>query len=148
LGRLRGELLSPARRGMFRSSCPAGTGFRPPAKFGTPARRTARRGRLWGCAPCAAPLASPPNHPLEVFNYHSLARARVLCCGSFLPSLCSLRRSPSATRKCQSTLSLRIRFRFSRIPLIGLITASELCTRSCRNCFNYMITFTKNTKLV
>ena len=29
-----------------------------------PARRAARRGRLWGFAPFSAPLASPPKHPL------------------------------------------------------------------------------------
>ena len=32
--------------------------------FLPPARRAARRGRLWGFAPFSAPLASPPNHPL------------------------------------------------------------------------------------
>ena len=144
--RLRGERFSPAWRGMFRSFCPAGTLFRPPAKFGR--LRGARQGGAgYGAAPPARPPLHPPRTtPLEVFNYHSLTRARVLCCGSFLPSLCSLRRSPSATRKCQSTLSLRIRFHFSRIPLIGLITASELCTRSCRKYFNYLINFTKSTK--
>ena len=30
--------------------CPSGTAFRPLAKLGTPARRAARRGRLWGFA--------------------------------------------------------------------------------------------------
>ena len=33
--------------------------------IGTPARRAARWGRLWGCAPFAVPLASPPKHPQE-----------------------------------------------------------------------------------
>ena len=81
--------------------------FRRPAAFGTPARRAARRGRLWGYAPFSAPLASPPKHPQRsAFNFHQTTRARVLCCGSFPPSLRSLRRSPSATRKCQRTLSL------------------------------------------
>ena len=61
-----------------------------------------------GCTNTLAPLASPPKHPLrEVFSFLGVARARVLCCGSFPHSLRSLRRSPSATRKCQSTLSLR-----------------------------------------
>ena len=39
--------------------------FRRPAEFGTPARRAARWGRLWGYAPFSAPLASPPKHPLR-----------------------------------------------------------------------------------
>ncbi len=41
---------SPLRRGLWAVCCPAGTGFRPPAEFGTPVRRAARWGRLWGCA--------------------------------------------------------------------------------------------------
>ena len=54
-----------------------------------------------------APSALPPEHPQRsAFNFHQTTRARVLCCGSFPPSLRSLRRSPSATRKCQRTLSL------------------------------------------
>ena len=56
--------------------CPSGAGFRPPAEFGTPARRAARWGRLWGCAPFAAPLASPPKHPLRgLYNLRRVARA-------------------------------------------------------------------------
>ena len=43
--------------------------------FGPPARRAARRGRLWGFAPFSAPLASPPKHPLQVFSYRAFARA-------------------------------------------------------------------------
>ena len=39
--------------------------IRQAAKFGTPARRAARWGRLWGFAPFAAPLASPPEAPLK-----------------------------------------------------------------------------------
>ena len=56
--------------------CPSGMCFRRPAEFGTPVRRAARRGRLWGCAPFAAPLASPPKHPQRgIFNYLCVARA-------------------------------------------------------------------------
>jgi len=47
---------------------PPGVIVRRLAKFGTPARRTARWGRLWGFAPFAAPLASPPKHPQEKFS--------------------------------------------------------------------------------
>ena len=137
-----GEVGTPARRGVlpmrhafrftvvglfFDFFCPSGTAFRPLAKLGTPARRAARRGRLWGFAPCAAPLASPPKHPLrEVFSFLNVARARVLCCGSFPHSLRSLRCSPSATRKCQSTLSLWMKVRFSQIPPINLTIANGL----------------------
>ena len=36
--------------------------------FWPPTRRAARRGRLWGCAPFSAPLASPPKHPASGFQ--------------------------------------------------------------------------------
>ena len=42
---------------------PFGYGISPSGEDGTPVRRAARWGRLWGCAPFAAPLASPPKHP-------------------------------------------------------------------------------------
>ena len=63
---------------------------------------------VWGCPPLRPPLHSPRSTPPWGFNYRGIARARVLCCGSFLLSLRSLRRSPSATRKCQRPLSLRL----------------------------------------
>ena len=44
--------------------CPAGAEAFSLILFGTPARRAARWGRLWGFAPFSAPLASPPKHPL------------------------------------------------------------------------------------
>ena len=56
--------------------------------FCFPARRAARRGRLWGFAPFSAPLASPPKHPLQVFNFPRLARAARLVLRE-LPSLWS-----------------------------------------------------------
>ena len=123
--------------------------------IGTPARRAARWGRLWGCTrqsdakhrfaglgrhrrqcrraerhgchsltarhsrdllmisgrvdyvTTPAPLALPPEHtPRGVISIPCAARARGSSCGSFLPSLHSLRRSPSAPRKCHSPLSL------------------------------------------
>ncbi|GEM_PF-4687931 len=43
--------------------------------FWPPARRAARRGRLWGCAPFSAPLASPPKHPRRAFHIPSTLRA-------------------------------------------------------------------------
>ena len=60
-----------------------------------------------GLRPLRGPPCIPPEAPPKsVFNSRNTARARVLCCGSFPHSLRSLRRSPSATRKCQRTLSL------------------------------------------
>ena len=65
-GRLRGARFRlPGVGWAFNLYCPSGTGFRPQAELGTPARRAARWGRLWGYAPFAAPLASPPKHPLR-----------------------------------------------------------------------------------
>ena len=53
------------------------------------------------------PLLGPPCIPKKTVSISIKRRGqRVLCCGSFPPSLRSLRRSPSATRKCQRTLSL------------------------------------------
>ena len=57
-----------------------------PAELGTPARRAARRGRLWGCAPFSAPLASPRSTPLKVFSFPKAARATRLLLRE-LPSL-------------------------------------------------------------
>ena len=62
--------------------------------------------RLWGCAPFSAPSALPPKHPAgRSSNYRSVARARGSSCGSFLPSLRSVWRSPSAPRKCPNRLA-------------------------------------------
>ena len=63
----------------FNYICPAGTGFCRPAKFGTPARRAARWGRLWGYAPFAAPLASPPKHPLRKLSTSIRGRGHASC---------------------------------------------------------------------
>ena len=44
----------------------SGHGVSPSGEVGTPVRRAARRGRLWGSAPFAAPpLHPPPKHPLR-----------------------------------------------------------------------------------
>jgi len=65
---------------------PCGTGGFQLLFYWPPARRAARRGRLWGFAPFSAPLASPPKHPLQVFNYRVFARAARLLLRE-LPSL-------------------------------------------------------------
>ena len=57
--------------------------------IGTPARRAARRGRLWGYAPFAAPLASPPKHPQEGFQLPSGGEGTRLALRE-LPSLAPL----------------------------------------------------------
>ena len=67
-----------------------------------------KAGPVMGLCPLCGPPCIPPGAPpKKAFNFLGVARARVLCCGSFPPSLRSLRRSPSATRKCQSTLVLQ-----------------------------------------
>ena len=117
-----GEVGTPARRGVlpmrhafrftvvglfFDFFCPSGTAFRPLAKLGTPARRAARRGRLWGFAPCAAPLASPPKHPAGRSFQFPWSNEGTRLDLRELPSLAgSVRRSPSAPRKCPSRLAL------------------------------------------
>ena len=61
-----------------------------------------------GLRPLLGPPCIPPEAPPKKrFQFPSGIRGqRVSCCGSFPPSLRSLRRSPSAKRKCQRTLSL------------------------------------------
>ena len=52
------------------------------------------------------PCIPPPKHPLRAFSISEKRRGqRGICCGSFLPSLRSLRRSPSATRNARFRLS-------------------------------------------
>ena len=80
--------------------CPAGTEAIFYLLFGPPPAG-ARRGRLWGCAPFSAPLASPPKHPAGLvasphshglafkgLPYPSVPRGlRGFCSGSFLAAL-------------------------------------------------------------
>ena len=84
-----------AREGREGKTCSSHCGLSPCGMGGfqllfywPPARRAARRGRLWGFAPFSAPLASPPKHPLQVFNFPRLARAARLVLRE-LPSLWS-----------------------------------------------------------
>ena len=64
-------------------------------------------GPVMGLRPLRGPPCIPPRStPKSVFKFRKTARARGSSCGSFLPSLHSLRRSPSAPRKCQISLSL------------------------------------------
>ena len=110
------------RPGVISICCPAGALIRPPAELGTPARRAARWGRLWGCAPFSAPLASPPKHPLQgLSKFLSMTRAtRHL-----------LRELPSLAPRAQ-VISLRaalmpesafasVKLRFSQQPLMLLL---------------------------
>ena len=62
--------------GLWRGSLlhPSGVGFRPPAKFGTPARRAARWGRLWGCAP----FITMSNPVLRALGRHRRLRRRAV----------------------------------------------------------------------
>ena len=100
---MHGERFEESKAGLSFESwllCPAGTGAFLFMLFGPPPAG-ARRGRLWGCAPFSAPLASPPKHPAGVFaspHSHGLALKgfpnfavprglRGFCSGSFLASL-------------------------------------------------------------
>jgi len=81
--------------------CPAGTGAFFYLLFGPPPAR-ARRGRLWGCAPFSAPLASPPKHPAGVFQHPTFREgcAAAASGASSLRSVISLRAA-----QCQHTPS-------------------------------------------
>ena len=85
---------------------PMAWNFRRPAKW----RRlygAQQGGPVMGLRPLLGPPCIPPEAPpKKTFNFRKVSRARGLSCGSFLPSLCSLRRSPSAPRKCHSPLLL------------------------------------------
>ena len=72
--------------------CPAGTEAFLFMLFGPPPAG-ARRGRLWGCAPFSAPLASPPKHPARAFQFPTLCEgcAAVAAGASSLRSAISLR---------------------------------------------------------
>ena len=64
--------------------CPAGTEAYFYLLFGPPPA-WARRGRLWGCAPFSAPLASPPEAPPCSFPVSAISRGlRGFRFGSFL----------------------------------------------------------------
>ena len=58
---------------------PCGHRVSPSGDVGTPARRAARWGRLWGYAPFSAPLASPPKHPLRAFSASLAWRGHASC---------------------------------------------------------------------
>ena len=63
-------------------------------------------GPVMGLRPLRGPPCIPPEAPPKrVISIPCAARARGSSCGSFLPSLRSVRRSPSAPRKCHSPLS-------------------------------------------
>ena len=65
LGRLTGVGHLSGLNNFFKLFCPSGMVYPPPAKFGTPVRRAARRGRLWGCA-----RQSDAKHRIAVFGRH------------------------------------------------------------------------------
>ena len=118
LGRLRGvrfrlcgaHFASPA--GAIGFFCPAGTEFRPPAEIGTPARRAARWGRLWGYAPFSAPLASPPKHPLRAFSISAGLRGHASYAAGASLTRCA-RSGDLPPRRVNAIF----RFRFGQCPL-------------------------------
>ena len=66
--------LPPRREQHILLFLPYGSDVSPSGEVGTPARRAARWGRLWGYAPFAAPLASPPKHPQRAFSIPAIRR--------------------------------------------------------------------------
>ena len=68
----------------------------------------ARRGRLWGCAPFSAPLASPPKHPAGAFQHPTFREG----CAASAPGASSLRSAISLrAAQCQRALSPCVRGR-------------------------------------
>ena len=82
--------------------CPAGTAAFLFLLFGPPPAG-ARRGRLWGCAPFSAPLASPPKHPALAFQFPTFSEG----CAAIAPGASSLRSAISLrTAQCHQLLLL------------------------------------------
>ncbi len=108
--------ISPSRRGLIIFSALRALGFACGRSLGRLCGGQ-QGGAGYGAAPPPRPpLHSPRSTPLG-FPYSLAWRGqRGFCCGSFLPSRRSLRRSPSAPRKCHTPLALRLEFRFSQIP--------------------------------
>ena len=122
LGRLRrgGEtfaarLQEKAKRGLsFERGflCPAGAGAFLFLLLWPPARRAARRGRLWGCAPFTAPFASPPKHPAGAFQHPTFCEG----CAAFAAGASSLRSVISLrAAQCQRSPSRWMRGRGRRV---------------------------------
>ena len=137
LGRLRGarfRLLGER----FEIFCPTGLLFRRPAKFGTPARRAARRGRLWGYAPFSAPLASPPKHPLRAFSISARWRGHASCAAGASLTRCA-RSGDLPPRRVNAIVRIRsVRNPLQPNPLIDLVRYSpSRVTQPSRNrkCF-------------
>ena len=104
------DFASPARG--KNHCCPAGKAFRRPAKFGMPVRRAARRGRLWGSAPFAAPLHPPRTTPQEALSTSLAWRGHAsYAAGASLP------RSAHSGDLPPRRVNARVRFRFERCPL-------------------------------
>ena len=72
---------------------PCGHGISPSGEVGDACAARSKAGPVMGLRPLRGPpCILPPKHPLRrVFNFLGVARARVLCCGSFPHSLRSLR---------------------------------------------------------
>ena len=91
--------------------CPAGTEAYFYLLFGPPPAG-ARRGRLWGCAPFSAPLASPPKHPAGAFQHPTFCEG----CAAFAAGASSLRSVISLrAAQCQRSPSRWMRGRGRRV---------------------------------
>ena len=114
----------------------------------------ARRGRLWGCAPFSAPLASPPKHPAGlVVSFHSTdepSRAFHISsshegCAAVAAGASSLRSAISLrAAQCQraSTRCMGDRRRCLVVPVyvfllnerLGRVVGCVVISRAARNC--------------
>ena len=92
LGRLRGvRFRLPGEISFIDFCCPPGTRFAARRSLGR-LRVAGKVGPVMGLRPLLGPPCIPPEAPPKrSFNYRKTTRARVLCCGSFPPSLRSLR---------------------------------------------------------
>ena len=104
--------LPPRREQHILLFFPYGSDVSPSGEVGTHARRAARWGRLWGCAPFSAPLASPPKHPAGAFQLPTFCEG----CAASAPGASSLRSVISLrAAQCQRSPSRWMRGRGRRV---------------------------------
>ena len=118
---------------------PFGYGISPSGEDGTPVRRAARWGRLWGCAPFAAPLASPPKHPRRGLSASLVLRGHAArAAGASFPRYAQSGDLPPRR------VNAIVRFRFGQNPLQP---NTQLCFMHLSRCggSNYFVQEMKNT---
>ena len=112
---------------------PFGHGGSPPGEVGTPVRRAARWGRLWGCAPFAAPLASPPKHPRRGLSASLVLRGHAArAAGASFPRYAQSGDLPP--RRVNGI----VRFRFGQNPLQRNIPTMLYALKQVMRCIPYI----------